>query len=202
MTSIIRFLFFSLIFVFFLSSCSVSKKSSETKVYYPGSGKTSTGSTSTKTSTKRSSTTGKVDSRAKTFIAPVDVDRDKFVKYAKTLLGTPYTYGSTVPSKGLDCSGFVYNVFQHFNVSCPRVTNDYTWEGREVSRSEARPGDIILFTGSDHSSGVVGHMGIITENNGDIMFVHSASGKRVGVILNKLSGYYENHFVKIISVLR
>ena len=157
---------------------------------------------SSTTSSSSSMSSGTSPGKAKTFVRPLDVDRSEFVAYAKTLLGTPYKYGSTVPSKGLDCSGFVYNVFQHFSISCPRVTRDYTYEGREVSRKQARPGDLILFTGSDNSSGIVGHMGIITKNDGQLMFVHSASGKNIGVILNELKGYYETHFVKIISVFR
>ncbi len=173
-----------------LSSCSSSKKITNE----PAVKTEKTGSSK--------APAGKVNPKAKVFIQPVNVDREVFVKYAKTMLGIKYVYGSTNPSKGLDCSGFVYNVFQYFNVSCPRVTKDYTNEGREVTRSQARIGDIILFTGSDHSSGIVGHMGIITKEGAVPQFIHSASGKNVGVIINDLKGYYETHFVKIISVLR
>src|SRR5689334_14173073 len=35
-------------------------------------------------------------------VAPSDV-----VAFAKTLLGTPYVYGSTDPKVGFDCSGFI-----------------------------------------------------------------------------------------------
>ncbi len=178
-----NFLLF-IVAVIFLSSCSSSRIAKKSAADSPsGISKT-------------------VSSKAKTFVKPLAIDRQEFVKYAKTLLGTPYQYGSSIPSKGLDCSGFVYNVFEHFNIASPRVTRDFTNEGREVSRRQARPGDLILFTGSDNSSGIVGHMGIITENKDQIMFVHSASGKKVGVILNALTGYYETHFVKIISVLQ
>jgi len=187
---IISSIIFCLVAIVFLSSCSSSKKTA----------KANTTPTAKKISTSKPS--GKVNPNAKVFIQPVNVDRTAFVKYAKSLLGTKYLYGSTNPAKGLDCSGFIYNVFQHFNVSCPRVTRDYTNEGREVSRSQARIGDIILFTGSNHASGVVGHMGIITKEGAMPQFIHSASGKNVGVIINDLKGYYETHFVKIISVLR
>lgn len=179
-----------LISILVLSSCGSSKQII----------KSTPSSADKKTSTSKPS--GKVNPNAKVFIQPVNVDRTAFVKYAKSLLGTRYLYGSVNPDKGLDCSGFIYNVFQHFNISCPRVTKDYTNEGREVSRSQAKIGDIILFTGSDNASGIVGHMGIITKEGEMLQFVHSASGKNVGVILNDLKGYYETHFVKIISVLK
>lgn len=186
----IKLFAFLAILIAALSSCSSSKKISNDPII-----KTEKSSTSKPPS-------GKVNPKAKVFIQPVNIDREAFVKYAKTLLGIKYVYGSTNPSKGLDCSGFVFNVFQHFNVSCPRVTKDYMNEGREVTKSQARIGDIILFTGSDNSSGIVGHMGIIVKEGTVPQFIHSASGKNIGVIINDLKGYYETHFVKIISVLK
>ena len=93
-------------------------------------------------------------------------------------------------------------VFKHFNINPPRVTKDYTNEGETISMKDAKVGDIILFTGSDNASGIVGHMAIITSNiNGITQFIHSASGKKIGVIESKLSGYYLTHFVKVIRVL-
>ena len=181
---------FSTILILALSSCSSSRKIANE----PAVKTEKTGGSKVPV--------GKVNPKAKVFIQPVNVDREAFVKYAKTMLGIKYVYGSTNPSKGLDCSGLAFNVFQHFNVSCPRVTTDYTNEGREVTRNQARIGDIILFTVSDNSSGIVGHMGIITKEGEVPQFIHSASGKNIGVIINDLKGYYETHFVKIISVLK
>ena len=138
--------------------------------------------------------------KAKVFIKPISVDRNDFVATAKKLLGVTYKYGSAIPESGLDCSGFVYYVFSQFNIKAPRTTVAFTYEGKEVTLNKARVGDIILFTGSNHASGVTGHMGIITNTNKPIMFIHSASGKSVGVILNTLTGYYQTHFIKVISV--
>ncbi|MFZ1529920.1 MAG: C40 family peptidase [Ferruginibacter sp.] len=140
-------------------------------------------------------------SSAKTFTKPLPVSREEFVSYAKTLLGTPYKYGSANPANGLDCSGFVYNVFTHFNVKCPRTSKEYTNEGTELLLKNALPGDIILFTGSDHKSGIVGHMGIVTENNRELKFIHSATSNSRGVIISTYAGYYKDHFVKLIRVL-
>ncbi len=137
----------------------------------------------------------------KAFMKPLTISRTEFVAYAKTLLGTAYKYGSANPANGLDCSGFVYNVFTHFNIKCPRSSKDYTNEGMEMPLKNALPGDIILFTGSDHKSGVVGHMGIVIENNPELKFIHSASIKSGGVIISTYAGYYKDHFVKLIRVL-
>ena len=124
-----------------------------------------------------------------------------FVSYAKTLTGTPYLYGSVNPEKGLDCSGFINAVSNHFGIKVPRSSIEFTNFGTTVTTSDAKPGDLILFTGTDPGKRIVGHMGIITNNlNGDVEFIHSSSGKAKGVTVSDLSGYYETRLVKIIRI--
>ena len=124
-----------------------------------------------------------------------------FVEYAKTLIGTPYLYGSVNPDKGLDCSGFVNCVSDHFGIEVPRSSADFTDFGKTIETDDAKPGDLILFTGTDPGRHVVGHIGIITDNlNGNIQFIHSSSGKANGVTISELSGYYETRFVKVIRI--
>ncbi|MCP9751676.1 C40 family peptidase [Ferruginibacter sp. HRS2-29] len=166
-------------------------------------------STSRKTTVEKNETTKTnpavtrpTSTRKKTFTQPLDIDREEFVGFAKTLLGTRYKYASAIPANGLDCSGFIYYVFGHFNVKAPRSSVDFTNEGETIDVKDAEPGDIILFTGSDNSSGIVGHMGIITESGPLLKFIHSASGRSVGVIINTLTGYYKTHFVKVIRILK
>jgi cell wall-associated NlpC family hydrolase len=133
---------------------------------------------------------------------PANIDRSDYVSFAKTLLGTPYLYASTNPAKGLDCSGFVNYVSHHFNIKVPRASVAFTDYGQTVDRTSSLAGDLILFTGSDASRRIVGHMGIITENNnGQIQFIHSSSGKGKGVIISSLEGYYETRYVKIVRIL-
>ena len=54
-------------------------------------------------------------------VPPVTIDTrgikpDQVVSFAKTLKGVPYKYGSVEKEKGLDCSGFIWYVFNHFNI--------------------------------------------------------------------------------------
>ena len=171
-----------------ISSCSSTKKTTDNKTVAVPENK--------KTVPVRSAT-----KRAKTFTTLLKIDRKEFVSYAKKFLGTPYKYGSAIPENGLDCSGFITVVFNHFNVKAPRSSVNFTDEGTEIDIAKAKAGDIILFTGSDNASGIVGHMGIITSVGDNIQFIHSASGKNVGVIINNFSGYYKTHFVKVIRIV-
>ena len=126
---------------------------------------------------------------------------DEIVNYAKSLIGIPYKYGSIDPEQGFDCSGFITNVFNHYSIAVPRSSRDFTNVEQEINLSESRPGDLILFTGTDSTKREVGHMGIITENNGrDVSFIHSTSGKAYGVTVTPLNAYYQGRFVKSIRV--
>ena len=126
------------------------------------------------------------------------------VAYAKTLIGVPYQYAASDPNVGFDCSGFITNVFNHFNIAVPRSSVDFTNVQHEVPLQQAKPGDLILFTGTDSTIiRVVGHMGIITENmQGNMQFIHSTSGKQYGVTITPLKKYYLGRFVKVIRVFK
>ena len=120
------------------------------------------------------------------------------IQFAESLIGVKYKYGSSVKENGFDCSGFVWYVFNHFNIKVPRVSESFTNAGKEVSIVESKAGDIILFTGSDVSSSVVGHMGLISENKGGkITFLHAASGGGKGVMRSEMSEYFITRFVKV-----
>jgi cell wall-associated NlpC family hydrolase len=127
-------------------------------------------------------------------------NRNDVVDYAKTLIGTTYKYGSTNPRDGFDCSGFITYVFNHFNVQVPRSSIDFTNVGKTVQLAIARPGDLILFTGTDSTIRNVGHMGIVVENTDTLKFIHSTSGKQYGVTITALNSYYMGRFVKIVDI--
>ncbi|WP_255155541.1 C40 family peptidase [Ferruginibacter sp. HRS2-29] len=127
-------------------------------------------------------------------------ERIQLVQYAKTLSGVPYKYASSDPSQGFDCSGFITYVFNHFNITVPRSSVDFTNVGKEIKPAEAVAGDLILFTGTDSLVRIVGHMGIIIENTDSLRFIHSTSGKANGVTITALNNYYQGRFVKVIDI--
>ncbi|HUC83005.1 MAG TPA: C40 family peptidase [Flavisolibacter sp.] len=135
---------------------------------------------------------GSIDTKS---VNPQDV-----VSFAKTLIGVPYLYGSTDPAKGFDCSGFITYVFKHFDIVVPRSSIDFTNVGQEVSASQAKEGDLILFTGTDSTERFVGHMGIVVSNTDTLRFIHSTSGKQYGVTITPLSSYYKSRYVKTVRI--
>jgi cell wall-associated NlpC family hydrolase len=177
------------IVIFFLQSCSASRSNRSSRV----------------AANENPAVAGKT-TRSNTSVPPVtintkNVDPDAVIDFAETLIGTKYKYGSAIKAQGFDCSGFITYVFQRFKIQVPRVSKDFTNAGYPVPLDASRPGDLILFTGTDTTGWVVGHMGMITANdNGKIKFIHSSSGKSVGVIISPMSKYYATRFVKVIRV--
>jgi cell wall-associated NlpC family hydrolase len=74
---------------------------------------------------------------------------------AARYVGTPYLYGGTTP-RGFDCSGFTRYVYAQLGISLPRTANQQMNATRRVSRSEARPGDLVFFV----SAGRAYHNGL------------------------------------------
>ena len=125
----------------------------------------------------------------------------QLVTYAAKFSGTPYKYGSTDPGKGFDCSGFVTYVFKHFHISVPRTTADFAPVDSSIRIKNAKLGDILIFTGSDSTTHVAGHMGIISSLPGEpLRFLHASSGKKPFVVESGFTGYYQHRYLKTIRL--
>jgi cell wall-associated NlpC family hydrolase len=136
-------------------------------------------------------------------IATGSISPDSIVNFAKTLLGTPYLYGSTDPQKGFDCSGFITYVFNRYNIKVPRSSRDFANVGTTIPLAESKRGDLVLFTGTDSTEREIGHMGIILSNDtAGVKFIHSTSGKAHAVAISPLDKYYQKRFVKTIRVFK
>lgn len=118
-------------------------------------------------------------------------DAEELIRFAKSLLGTPYAYGGTSPS-GFDCSGFTSYVFGAFGIKLERVSTDQAKQGMEISKENLKPGDLVFFdTNGGHS--VINHTGIFI---GDGKFIHASSGTSSCVIISDLTtGYYAGNFM-------
>ncbi|MCR5886238.1 C40 family peptidase [Hymenobacter sp. J193] len=130
---------------------------------------------------------------------------DSLVRFALRQLGTNYLYAGISPETGFDCSGFVSYVFGHYGIAVPHSTALLISTGREVPRAEARPGDIVVFTGTAATSTTPGHAGIVLSKLGEpIRFVHSSSARREsGVKISEVENTdYERRFMAIRRVLQ
>lgn len=89
----------------------------------------------------------------------------KVAKYACQFIGNPYVMGGTSLTKGADCSGFTYRIYQDFGYSIPRTSSQQRSAGTGVTYSEAQPGDLICYDG---------HVGMYI---GGGLIVHASSAK-------------------------
>lgn len=130
-----------------------------------------------------------------------NVHPQQLIDFAKTQIGVPYKYASTDPRQGFDCSGFITYVFNHFGIIVPRSSIDFTEVGKPVPLETVKPGDIVLFTGTDSTEKFVGHMGlVVNQENKVVNFIHSTSGKAYGVTITPLNRYYMGRFMKAIRI--
>lgn len=83
----------------------------------------------------------------------------------------PYVWGGSSPETSFDCSGFVSYVFTNSGVcNMGRLTAQGIYDiCMPVSPEEARPGDIIFFTGTYDAGEPVTHVGIYA---GDGQMIH------------------------------
>lgn len=73
-----------------------------------------------------------------------NVRGEQVVAYARNFIGVPYVWGGTTPN-GFDCSGLMQYVFRHFGINLPRVSQAQRYAGRQVSASQAQPGDMVNY---------------------------------------------------------
>lgn len=105
--------------------------------------------------------------------------RIKIIKEAESWIGTPYKYGGT-NSSGIDCSGFVQNVFDKCGITLPRTSQQqYTYTMR-VTSDELEPGDLIFFG----NKGNISHVGIF---GGSGYMIHASTS--AGVVKQNLQDY-------------
>ncbi|MFJ9632000.1 C40 family peptidase [Streptomyces sp. NPDC091280] len=120
-------------------------------------------STGTSTSTSSSTATGSAAA---------------VVAFVKAQIGKSYVLGATGPS-AYDCSGLVRAAFNQVGISLPRVSQDQSTAGTQVSLSNLQVGDILYWG----SAGSAYHVAVYV---GDGMFV-GAQNPSTGIVERPLS---------------
>lgn len=102
--------------------------------------------------------------------------RSGIIEYAKQFLGNRYVHGGQSLESGTDCSGFTSLIYAQFGYSVSRTpSGQLANDGRSISYSEARPGDIICYGSGGKCTHVALYMG-------DGQIIHSANSRK-GVVI-------------------
>ena len=103
----------------------------------------------------------------------VSTTRTNMIDFAMKYIGTPYVWGGNSLTYGVDCSGFVKQVFTQFGYGSgmPRVSREMARTYPTISASQAKAGDLVFYhnirTGVvDHVAIYIGNGKIIHANNG------------------------------------
>ncbi|MCM3756382.1 NlpC/P60 family protein [Sporosarcina aquimarina] len=111
------------------------------------------------------------------------------VNTAKNYIGTPYRYGGTSLTSGIDCSAYTQLVYKKSGSSLPRTTGQQYKQGKAVSKSNLTTGDLVFFNTSGRG---VSHVGIYI---GSSKFIHASTSK--GVTISSLNDpyYWKSRYV-------
>lgn len=113
------------------------------------------------------------------------VDIDELIDYSKQFIGTPYVYGGTSLTSGVDCSGFVMSVYKNFGVTLKRTSRDMFTQGTPVEKANLQPGDLLFF--NTGGSSIISHVGMYIGND---EYIHSTNGAGDGVTISSLNDSY------------
>jgi cell wall-associated NlpC family hydrolase len=108
--------------------------------------------------------------------------REDVARVAQSFRGTPYVWGGNNLIRGIDCSGFVQQLFGKIGVNLPRTAAEQALVGTPITQLEdLKVGDRLYFW--ERKRNKVGHTGIYIGNG---YFVHS-SRRKGGVDTDYLS---------------
>lgn len=79
--------------------------------------------------------------------ASTGVSGSSVVSYAMQFVGNPYVWAGNSLTNGVDCSGFVHEVYAHFGISTPRYSQAFKSVGQAVSFDNIQPGDVVVYPG-------------------------------------------------------
>jgi cell wall-associated NlpC family hydrolase len=103
----------------------------------------------------------------------------QMLSFSYQYIGTPYRWGGNSLTQGIDCSGFIQQVFKRRGISLPRTAAEQAKVGSPVERLEQlKAGDRLYFW--DSRRNMIGHCGIFMGffPDGGAYFIHSSSNNR------------------------
>lgn len=112
------------------------------------------------------------------------------INYAKKFLGTPYVWGGNSLTKGVDCSGFIQQVFKNFGIETQRTTYNMINDGQSISLKGLRAGDLVFFETNGKQAGP-DHIAIYMGNG---KMIHAPRPGKSVEITDMSSGYWVDRF--------
>lgn len=124
-----------------------------------------------------------------TAAAPASGSVGTVVSFLRAQVGDAYVMGATGPN-AWDCSSLVQAAFRQVGVDLPRVSQDQSTVGTDVSLSALQVGDILYWGGK----GSAYHTGVYI---GDGQYLDAANPSK-GVVIQDLSGYPASGAVRVL----
>ncbi|MFD6326946.1 C40 family peptidase [Streptomyces sp. NPDC058442] len=121
--------------------------------------------------------------------APASGSVATVVAFLKAQVGDAYVMGATGPN-AWDCSSLVQAAFKQVGVDLPRVSQDQSTVGTDVSLSNLQVGDILYWGGK----GSAYHTGVYIGNG---QYLDAANPSK-GVVIQDLSGYPASGAVRVL----
>lgn len=120
-------------------------------------------------------------------------ENKEIVQASKQFLGIPYRNGG-MDLDGMDCSGFLYNLYAGNSFVIPRTTGLQMEFGYPIEKSTIEIGDWLFF--KTNGAAQINHVGLVTQiTSKNILFIHASTSK--GIREDDLyQSYWTRSFVK------
>ncbi len=107
----------------------------------------------------------------------------RIASYAQQFIGNPYRYGGNSLTRGIDCSGFTQQIMAKFGYSISRTSSSQTGDGRAVSTSNLRAGDLVFYG----DGGSINHVALYIGGGQVVHASNSAPYPRGGIKISNVN---------------
>ena len=107
----------------------------------------------------------------------------RITSYAQQFIGNPYRYGGNSLTSGIDCSGFTQQIMAKFGYSISRTSSSQSGDGRAVSTSNLRAGDLVFYG----DGGSINHVAIYIGGGQVVHASNSAPYPRGGIKISNVN---------------
>ena len=148
---------------------------------------TTSSSHTSNTGTTSGSTTGSTQTTKKASVSVSSsgssATGSRIVSYAQQFVGNPYRYGGNSLTSGIDCSGFTQQIMAKYGYSISRTSSSQSGDGRAVSTSNLRAGDLVFYG----DGGSIDHVALYIGGGQVVHASNSAPYPRGGIKISNVN---------------